>query len=446
MPDLPAPTQNELTTDWWSRVGLFGVYLFTSFALLGITPATVGLALAVLVFLLRFNAWGRLVGDPVAVLALAFGVYVTLHSLVFSLLAATPGETATVLDQGSDWLKLLLFVPLAYWIAGRQERLRRVLLLALLGFTVGTFRKIDWTTFGADFFTTRFDASLPSIAFGMFAGLGALGLLATRRAFWGAPDRGPWFVPRVALWAVWMLIMLEGLLLSQSRGSWLGFVAGIAMLLLLEWRARPGSAATGDHPRRRLAVLLVAGALAGVLISQWETVGVRLGDQTETLRQVIRGDVSEVAADPIGLRVNALRFAYEKWLARPWLGWGAGASRELIAASGRPDALLDNVNWLPHLHNTYAETAVQLGAVGLALGFALVWALVRSTRGECRAGRLPADLCRLFAVSLVFVLVWSLFNYRVVRSDWMFFWILFAGGAYSFHLAGRIAPPGRGEA
>ena len=446
MPDLPAPPLSEGITDWWSRAGLFGVYVFASFALLGITPATLGLVLSVLAFLLRFNAWGRLIRDPVAMLACAFGVYVTLHSLAFYLLAATPDEAATVLDHGSDWLKLLLFVPLAYWIGGRHERLRRVLLLALLGFTLGTFRKIDWATFGADFFTTRFDAYLPSIAFGMFAGLGALGLLATRRAFWGAAERGPWFGARVALWAVWLLIMLEGLLLSQSRGSWLGFVAGTGILLLLEWRTQPGSAASGDHPRRRLALLLVAGTLAGVLMSQWETIGVRLSDQTETLRQVIQGDVSEVAADPVGLRVNALQFAYEKWLERPWLGWGAGSSRELITTSGRPEALLDNVNWLPHLHNSYAETAVQLGAVGLALAFALLWALVRSSRRECRTGRLPADMCALFAVSLGCVLVWNLFNYRVVRSDWMFFWILFAGGAYSFRLAWLIAPPGRGDA
>ena len=107
---------------------------------------------------------------------------------------------------------------------------------------------------------------------------------------------------------------------------------------------------------------------------------------------------------------------------------------------------MDNVNWLPHLHNSYAETAVQLGAVGLALAFALLWALVRSSRRECRTGRLPADMCALFAVSLGCVLVWNLFNYRVVRSDWMFFWILFAGGAYSFRLAWLIAPPGRGDA
>ena len=47
---------------------------------------------------------------------------------------------------------------------------------------------------------------------------------------------------------------------------------------------------------------------------------------------------------------------------------------------------------------------------------------------------MPGTLCRFFLVSLVFVLVWNLINYRFVRHDYNFFWIIFAGAAYSFRL------------
>ena len=40
------------------------------------------------------------------------------------------------------------------------------------------------------------------------------------------------------------------------------------------------------------------------------------------------------------------------------------------------------------------------------------------------------------------MLIWNLFNYRVVRSDWMVFWILLVGAAYSFRLAKLTEPPG----
>jgi O-antigen ligase len=431
-------------TDGWSRAGLVGLYVFAFFGLLGITPATVGLVLLTLAFLIRFDAWRRLVRDPVALLALVFGLYVAVHSAIAYLLAPTPALAEAVIDNGTDWAKLLLFIPLAYWAAGRPDRVRLILLLGLAGFTLATFRKIDWATFDAAFFSTRFESYLPAIAFGMFAGLGALGLLATRRAFWAVRERRWQRWLAVGLWAVWLLIMLEGLLLSQSRGSWLGFLGGLAVLVLLEWRTRP--AMTAPRTRRRWpAILLIVAVLGVILSSQYQTIGMRLTDQTDTLQQVMSGDVTEVTSDPVGLRVNALLFTVEKWRERPWFGWGAGTSREWIASSGRADTLLDNVNWLPHLHNAYAETLFQFGTVGLLLAVALVWALVRATGDECRGGRLPADLCRLFLITLVFVLIWNLFNYRVVRSDWMVFWILLAGSAYSFRLARLTESSGDGR-
>jgi O-antigen ligase len=435
------PTPRVPVADGWSRAGLFGLYVFAFFALLGITPATVGLILLTLIFLIRFDAWRELARDPVALIALAFGLYVAVHSAFAYVLEPTPALAQAVIDNGTDWLKLLLFIPLAYWAGGRPDRVRLLLLLGIAGFTLATFRKIDWATFDAAFFSTRFESYLPAIAFGMFAGLGALGLLATRRAFWVERDR-PWQRwLAVTLWAVWLLILLEGLLLSQSRGSWLGFLGGLAVLMLVEWRARHATPATSTR-RRWPAILLVTAALGAILSSQYQTIEMRLTDQTETLQQVISGDVAEVASDPVGLRVSALLFTVEKWRERPWFGWGAGTSREWIAASGRADTLMDNTEWLPHLHNAYAETLFQFGTVGLLLAVALVWALVRATGEECRAGRLPADLCRLFLITLVFVLIWNLFNYRVVRSDWMVFWILLAGTAYSFRLAQLTQPAG----
>ena len=444
LPDTPRIKPSIAPTDGWSRAGLVGLYVFAFFGLLGITPATVGLVLLSLVFLIRFDAWRRLARDPVALLALAFGLYVAVHSAITYFSEPTPALSQAVIDNATDWVKLLLFIPLAYWAAGRPDRVRLILMLGLAGFTLATFRKIDWATFDATFFSTRFDAYLPSISFGMFAGLGALGLLATRHAFWAVRNR-PWRRwLAVTLWAMWLMILLEGLLLSQSRGSWLAFLGGLVVLILLEWRARRTTPATPTR-RRWPPILLVAAVLGAILSSQYQTIEMRLTDQTDTLQQVISGDVTEVTSDPVGLRVNALLFTYEKWRERPWFGWGAGTSREWIAASGRTDTLLDNVNWLPHLHNAYAETLFQFGAVGLVLAIALVWALVRSTGTECRAGRLPADLCRLFLVTLVFVLIWNLFNYRVVRSDWMVFWILLAGSAYSFRLARLTEPPGDGR-
>jgi hypothetical protein len=64
----------------------------------------------------------------------------------------------------------------------------------------------------------------------------------------------------------------------------------------------------------------------------------------------------------------------------------------------------------------------------------LVWLLMKASAASCRSDDMPGELCRLLAASFVFVLIWNLAAYRFVRHDYGFFWIIFAGTAYSFRL------------
>lgn len=429
----PLPTKS---VDWLKRTGLVGIYLFCGLALLGITPATFGLVFLSLAFLIDFREWRALGRDPVAVSALIFALYVVLHSLVSYLTAPAPALAEAAAETGADWIKLLLFIPFAYWAGGRPERIRMLLLLALFGFAVGALRKIDWAQFDATFFSTRFEVYLPAIAFGMFAGLGTLGLIALREHFlYPSSGRTPRWV-RIALWLLLLGLMLEGLMLSYSRGCWLSFAIAATLLLYLEWRSHrravPGHRV---HPGARIAAAAaVAIALAMPIVLQHKQIDERLQAESETYAKLLSGNLSEVPSTSVGLRVQALRYAAELWSQRPWLGWGAGSSRYLLAHSNRPELIMTDGAWLPHLHNTYAEILVQLGIVGFALLATLVWLLVNASAASCRDEDMPGNLCGFLAASFVFVLIWNLAAYRFVRHDYGFFWIIFAGTAYSFRL------------
>lgn len=429
--ELPHSTLSPINA-WVNRhtetLGLVGLYLFALFAWLGTTPATLGLMLLTLAWLLARPDWRALMQEPVAFLALAFSGFVLIHSLILAVIAPSGTPPQMTLASGLAWSKLLLMIPIAHWCAGRPQRVRGLLLLAALGLTVGALRKIDWAQFGPEFFNTRFESYLPAIAFGLVTGLGVLGLLALRQAFWRSLGIG---IFGKVLWALWLALMLEGLVLSQSRGSWLAFLGGLGVLILGEWRARNwvGLAWLRTHPRQALLVGLL---VAGGLLAQHETFFKRLTEHTGTLAQIARGE--PVTSDPIGLRFNAWLFALERWQERPWFGWGAGSSCTLIAESGRPQDLFDAAynHWLPHLHNTYAELLVQFGLVGAILFGGWVLALVWAGHRAHRSGRLPPDLGRFYLAALICILIWCLFNYRVVHVDWLFMWLLLAGGLYSF--------------
>jgi len=421
------------------RIGIFGVHLFALFALLGISVAVAGILLFVGAFLLRFRDWRRLGRDPLVVLCLLFVLYVGLHSLVFYL-ALPPGEMADdVADTGAGWAKMLLLIPFAYWAAAEPTRIRRLLFLLLLGFTLGLLRKIDWGGFDAAFFQTRFENYLPANAFGMFAGLGALGLVAFRRRFFGEGSRGPWRLVRVVLWGLLLAVLLEGLVLSFSRGSWLAFLAAAALYGFLERQDGAG--------RRRAAALLVFGTLGALLVAaQWESIETRLGEEIPILEQVLEGDLAGLQHRSVGIRVLGWRYGFEEWRQHPWFGLGAGTSRHRIAASGRPELRMYDQYWLPHLHNSYLEILYQLGLIGFVLVASVLWVLARGTATARRAGGLPEDLFLFLSGTLVLVLIWALFDYRAVRHDWLSLWIIAAGSAYSFHLRTWIAGPGPADA
>jgi O-antigen ligase len=247
------------------------------------------------------------------------------------------------------------------------------------------------------------------------------------------------------VWSFFLAVLLEGLMLSFSRGSWLAFLVAAGLLVWLESR---GSVARGSHPGSigRAAVPLFIGALLALLISAyWDQVNERLVGEARLAAQMLEDNPERLQYSSIGIRLLGWRYGIEEWRRHPWFGLGAGTSRHRIAASGRPELLMYEKYWLPHLHNTYLEILYQLGLVGLILLAAITWMLVKGTVAEHRAGRLPGDIGRFLLATLVFVLLWNLFEYRAVRHDWQFFWIIFAGSAYSFHLRTLLrsapAPP-----
>lgn len=426
------------TTAWLERMGIAGAYLFAFFALLGTAPATIALVAMALAFFFSFKDWRPLGADPLVRASLAFGCYTAVHSGTVYLTTPVTELADAAAETGADWLKLLLFVPFAYW-ASRMRRPGLLLLLALLGFALGILRKIDWANFGLAFFETRFETYLPAIAFGMFTALGALGLITLREWFWERQSHGLQRWIRVVCWVALLLMMLEGIVLSYSRGTWIAFAVAALLLALLEWRARPRRFASGvaQHSAVKVPGLILAAVATALLVSQSGHITERLLSEKEVAATVVQGDWSEVPSNSIGLRVHALRFAADLWLERPLLGWGAGSTRYLLANSERPE-LVSGGHWLSHLHNTYAEILVQLGLVGLVLLTAIVWLLVKETVTEHRLGRVPKPLGRFLLVSLIFVLIWNLTNYRIVRHDWISFWILFTGIAFSYRIRALV--------
>jgi len=416
------------------RIGFFALWLFALGAFLSTAAATAGYILLAATFLTGNREWRRILRDPLLLAVAGLALFAALDAWWMS--GVIPAAAEDLAGAAGAWAKLLLFIPFGWWLARRPAWRDPLLLAALIGLSIGMLREADWANL-SQFLVQRSGYQLPAIGLGMVTGIALIGLLTLG---WRSPDEpggrgcygGLWLIVGLLL----LMIMLQGLIQSYSRGSWLALLVALVAIGLFWLR--------GNTPRRPLPSLRQSGIALLLLVALlglfWQLYGERIGQRVVAEQGVIdgvmAGDLQGQRVSSISLRLNAWLFGLEQLAERPLTGWGPGSTRYLID-SKRPAGLQNpDGSWLPHLHNTYIDVAVQLGLVGLLWTLLIIGLLVVSARRSCGSGLLDRRHALFLVGVLVLIAVWALFNYRVIHRDWRFSWIMLAGLVYSYQLQG----------
>lgn len=430
----------------FQETGLEALRLFSLYGLslsLFLAPAGVaaGLLLIWVWFLLRWLRGPRLPSHPVVWLAVAFALYCLLQLGFPRIESAQRGDAWEV---ALSWAQLIVFVPVAYALGGQQRLLLRLLLLVVIGLVLGTLWRLDWALLISDadlFLDSRPGFGFPALGYALFSGTALIGLVLLRHRCWYRGDGRLrlWVVP---LWIAALVLLAQGFILTQARGSWLGLgIVGIvgATLWLRRQLREHGRIRRGPLMIAVMALALLIGLNAGEILD-------RLHEEQEIAEQLLRGEVPAGQITSITLRWHAQRFGLEHWLLRPWLGWGPGASYPLMlqgvaesalggGGSEAAAGLWDPVGGvLKHLHNSYLELLTQLGLVGFGLWMTMAVLLFWGVGQALRQGHLSTDLGLFLLLALLYLALWSLFNFRMVHQDFRGYWSLLAGAALSVTL------------
>jgi O-antigen ligase len=89
-----------------------------------------------------------------------------------------------------------------------------------------------------------------------------------------------------------------------------------------------------------------------------------------------------------------------------------------------------------HLHSVPLEIWVRFGVPGLVFAGLFLALMVRSYGVMRRASRIP-PCSRFLLLGGILTLLFCLYDFRLIRLDFGFFFVLFCGILYSF----RFAPP-----
>ncbi|WP_201244736.1 O-antigen ligase family protein [Halochromatium salexigens] len=476
------------------RLRLFSLYALSLSLFMAPAGVSAGLLLIWVWFvalLLSRAHQPQLPRHPLVWLTLAFALYGLLQALFPRMASA---ELMQRWEVAFSWAQLAVMVPIAYALRGEERLAQRLFLLVLMGILLGTLWRLDWALLLGDadaFFDSRPGFGFPALAYALYAGTALIGLLVLRRRCWYRHDgRLRWWA--LPLWLAALVMLAEGVVLTQARGSWLGLILvallGAGLWLRGQWRRH------GRIPRTPL--LVAASALLLLIGLNASEIGERLNEERRVAEQLLRGEVPPDQVTSLTLRWHAQRFGFEVWQKRPWLGWGPGASAPLIAASvaalaveteadswtgvaagteagaaagadagvvgadgadevaglargGRAsvvDAKLAAAAsgiWHPedgvikHLHNSYLELLAQLGLVGFGLWMLIALLLLWAVYDGIRRGRLSLDVGLFLSLALLYLAVWSLFDFRMVHQDFRGYWALLAGTALSMALYRR---------
>ena len=237
-------------------------------------------------------------------------------------------------------------------------------------------------TAGSDFYRAYGTFEQPN-PYGGYLGLLtplSAGLLLVALEKWGAPlwamaeERHllrVWQVAKTALnmrlahlvgLAALSLLLLAALLLSWSRGAWLGFAAA-ALAMLMAWPRRTGAG----------LALAFGSVVAGVLMLRSNLIPAGIAARlTEFISSFQSFDVRGVNISPFNYalieRLAHWQAAQEMSRYHFWLGVGIGNYEPVYPAYAL-------INWpfaLGHAHNIYLNILAETGIIGL-LAYAALW-------------------------------------------------------------------------
>jgi O-antigen ligase len=343
------------------------------------------------------------------------------------------------IDRLARWF---LFMVFALWLGGSTRRVMLLWCVALAGFLLAPWitgggwaewargisgRRVDFGVHNAQHTAVMFGAGL----LGLTVFFGRVVLERRHMAL------------RFVAWMIPLVACLVGIVVTQTRGIWLSLAAGLLVVVLLTamvvWRGH-GLRWSGKAMLFGAGLFMATVTVSLLLFSGHITE--RVGEERETIEEILAGDFKDVPFDSAGIRFHSWAAATDWIEQRPWLGWGKNGSAIAIKHSQElPESMKARFG---HLHSSYLDVLVQHGVAGLAILLGLFGWLAYISFVSWRAGYMAGDVFVFAGGFLVYWLIANVFESFMFYSTGRFLFNIVAIGIF-VHYAAYCAARGRGE-
>lgn len=381
---------------------------------------------------------GYLRNDSLIKLGLIFFFYLV-FSIIWHRLTLPENFPPTTSDR--RFLRVLYFVAIAYAIAhSRLLTAWQLLLVAFTGLLTYLTFNFDQAEWLRAWHGQRVDFGIHNAQHTgvVFATCTLAFAVFTPRFFQWAKRASPLVALIVTpLWMMALLLCLWGVIVSQTRGVWLGLsVTGLLLPIMLVFASRLRAKPLISFHRFMLAGLACF-AILGLLVTSFDLPN-RISDRLaaekvtwESLRQAAAHENRSLSS--IEVRVASWSAATEWVMEKPFMGWGGRGSRPLIRQSDLfSDEFKENFN---HLHNSYLQVLVEIGLIGAAFIIAIIAFAGRATIRSYKRRSMPLDVFLFSWLFFIFWLVVNIFESYIIYPSGTYLVAIVAGFFYSFCIA-----------
>ncbi len=312
--------------------------------------------------------------------------------------------TALKYWEGGGLYRLLLFLPLAWWLGGRAENGLYIYATALAGLILAVLFSPDFVDdFNLLLELSRVDFGMRDAQHtGMLFGAAFIGVVVFRNRISSLAQYSRWQGHLVLF--VLTSFVLMGVLASQARATWLGLLCiGVVYILLTTYRI----------VIQRESMRIMAGlapliiVVMTIVVWQYDSIEARITTQSTTFLEIAEMEVDQLPYDSIGIRIHYWAESL-KWISqKPLTGWGYGVRTKFIKES---EGILESVrlHGPQHVHSSYLALLLSYGFIGFAFVIYLFVFLIRRARMLYMQGQLPQDI---YYFSLSFTLFFSIVNF-----------------------------------
>ncbi len=411
-------------------IGSAGLYLFAFGLLFKVAQANQGMILMILALLPKVMISERhLTRDPLFLIGCFFLLY-----LLFRTIYAWqeyPLIHEDILYMAKRWAlsgPLGIFI-VAYWCHLRSNDMPYLLLLALSGFLLRILFRFEWHNADMTLQAYWLGEQRTSFGFsannlGTWSAITLIGLMVYIRPLLNSASSRSGLILRFSVWVMIFSVMLACLFFSQTRSAWLAFF--LLLPITIVWLVR-----INHHKEKQgfLPLLILVGFL-GLLASFFldhEFFNSRLNSEQDVIAQILTADLEEIPATSIGQRVEMYRLGWQYFLERPFIGWGPGLAKSLIATS-KMEALIQNA--YIHFHSMIFDMIVQLGLIGVCVFTALIGLLMSTLVRGYQQGRTSSNLLVFVCTSWAIFLISGLVSEPLLSASVPYFPAFMGGLAY----------------